>query len=329
MFFSFKMSKHFPASLARKSISVNAWLRVLALFSLVVGALYVAEARSFPKPKKDDDHFSNVRTGSRADWGYGNDLPNFCKKLIANPKPYDKNCRRDANTFQCTNETMSGEYQMFSQFHQDYFFYTRHFKHLNRPGVYLDIATNDPVSISNSFFMDRCLGWKGVCVEGNPGYHEKIYRMRSCQLVPTCVGSREGQSVQFGLKGGAGGIVGASFKHTDKFAELGVEVPTIRERCTMMKNVLERNGIRHVDYLSLDVEGHEFEVLKGMDWDQVVINVMSIEVSGKTLKQIEEFLTPKGYKRYMPDMDERAVRTGLLIEDAIFLHESVEFGNPQ
>ncbi|CAN8072935.1 unnamed protein product [Agarophyton chilense] len=313
----------------RRDGMIFSWVRVVALFSAVATALYVVEARHLASNKalkNPKEHFAKVQFGGRADWKYGKELPDFCKMMLKDPQPLNKDCKRDIETMKCRNGT---EYQMFSQFHQDYFLYTRHFKHLKRPGIYLDIAANDPVHISNTFFMDRCLGWKGICVEGNPGYHERIYRMRSCHLVPTCVGSRDGQSVQFGLKGGAGGIIGKTFKHTDKFAELGVEVPVIKERCTMMKNVLERNGVSLVDFLSLDVEGHELEVLKGFDWDNVIVNLMSIEVSPKTVKEIEDFLTPKGYRRFLPDFTERAERTGLMIEDAIFLHESVEFGKPR
>ncbi|KAI0565760.1 hypothetical protein FGB62_14g026 [Gracilaria domingensis] len=312
----------------RRQSDLFSWVRMVALFSAVATALYVVEARhlSSSKTMNAKEHFENIEIGTRADWKNEKDLPNFCKNILKDPKPLRSDCGRDIETMKCRN---GSAYQMFSQFHQDYFLYTRHFKYLNRPGIYLDIAANDPVHISNTYFMDRCLGWKGICVEGNPGYHEKLYRMRSCHLVPTCVGSRDGQSVQFGLKGGAGGIIGNTFKHKDKFAELGVEVPMIRERCTMMRNVLARNGVKQVDFLSLDVEGHELEVLKGFDWDNVVVNLMSIEVSPTSVKEIEEFLTPKGYKRFLPDFTERAERTGLMIEDAIFLHESVEFGKPR
>ena len=52
-----------------------------------------------------------------------------------------------------------------------------------RPGVYVDLATNHPVVISNTFFLDRCLGWKGLCIEPNPVHHSRIRQARSCSLV--------------------------------------------------------------------------------------------------------------------------------------------------
>ena len=56
-----------------------------------------------------------------------------------------------------------------------------------------------------------------------------------------------------------------------------------------------------VDYLSLDVEGSEFQILKSLDWDKVKINVLSVEVNHAgeifegTRNDIKNFLASKGY----------------------------------
>lgn len=306
---------------AQNTFSIVAYILTAAIFAIAIKAVLVSDTISrHGKNLSPTAHFNRVATGSRVDWTLGAELPEFCKQIIANPKPLKKLCYADLNTFQCPNAT---DYRMFSQFQQDYYFYSRHFKYLNRPGVYLDIAANNPVTISNTFFMDRCLGWKGVCVEANPNYHDKLYRMRSCQLVPTCVGSKEGQGVRFNLRGGVSGIVGKTYRHGKDAMHL------ISRRCTMMKIILARNGITQVDFLSLDVEGHELEVLKGFDWDKVIVNVMSIETSETSLVQIEKYLTSKGYIRHIPDLNENSKKNGRIRDDAVFVHPSVEFGKPR
>lgn len=268
----------------------------------------------------------NCTFGVRADWRSEYQMPTFCERIAQNPQPFRKDCKRDSRHMNCSN--LNGEYLMYSQFGQDYYVYSRHFSKLKREGIYLDVATNDPVSISNTFFMDRCLQWKGVCVEANPAYFEKIHRLRSCHIVPTCVGRKDGEVVEVGLQGGAGGILGKTFKHTDKWAREHVRVPTLVERCTTVQQVLDRGNVGTVDYLSLDVEGHELEVLKGVDWSRTRINVMTIEVTHKSLGEVEGFLEEMGYRKHVPDLDERSRRTGMLGEDIVFLHADVEFGSP-
>lgn len=54
-----------------------------------------------------------------------------------------------------------------------------------RPFTYADVAANHFKRISNTYFYDRCLGWRGLCVEPNPRYHAELRQKRSCELVTT------------------------------------------------------------------------------------------------------------------------------------------------
>ncbi len=55
------------------------------------------------------------------------------------------------------------------------------------------------------------------------------------------------------------------------------EVYDIKVRTRLFRDVMDEESITHIDYLSLDVEGHEMNVLKGMDFDKVKIDVLTIE----------------------------------------------------
>lgn len=279
---------------------------------------FVTQRKSVPSQRAPP--LSELST--RSDWTFAS-APAFCKKLVAEPVQQIK-CKRDRETQACED----GRVSMMSQFFQDYYLYTRHFSKLKRRGVYLDVAANDPIHLSNSFFMDTCLGWDGLCVEANPDYIHKLRAYRSCRILPTCVGDRHGQKVKFVLGGGSGGIQ-ATNKHMEQWKKEGREHPTIELECTTIARTLERMGVAKVDYLSLDVEGHEMQVLRGIDWDKVRINVMTIEVSPKSVTVIEEFLSGKGYVRHVPDLDERTIRTGILYYDAVFVHKTVTFGEPE
>lgn len=264
----------------------------------------------------------------RQDWT-SSPVPNYCKSLLSNPLPRDKACRYDRQAMKCLNDSFSAV--MFSQYFQDYYLYTRHFKYLKRPGIYVDIAANDPITISNTYFFDRCLGWGGICVEANDDYYEPIHRERSCRLVPTCVGNEEGKDVKFGKLGGLGGILDSTYKSMDRFEGLNNTI-TKRLKCTTMTTVLHMQNIKTIDYLSLDVEGHELEVLKGFPFPEVKVHIMTIESSKKTLQEIDNFLSPFGYTRHNVQLnsetDGMSMRHGLLKEDSVYVHESVTFGNP-
>lgn len=138
------------------------------------------------------------------------------------------------------------------------------------------------------------------------------------------MGGRDGELVQFNLDGQKGSIMGDTNRH-GKVA--GATVLTMR--CFGLRTLLKRSNVKVVDFLSLDIEGHELRTLQGVDWDNVRINVIVAEVTGKTIGAIEAFLEVQGYVRHTPDFDDRSKRTRLLGEDAIFIRDDVVWGQPE
>lgn len=255
---------------------------------------------------------SQIASIVRTDW-LKEKQPKFCESLIRNPQPYCK-------TGDC----------MFAHHYQDYYIFSTHFRHLHRPGIYLDVASNDPIIGSTTYFFDRCLQWRGICVEGNDKYYEPLLRERSCNLVPTCVGKVEGQLVNFHMAGPVGGILDNNYNQYTHYKKNG-NPETRSLRCTTLKHVLQRMDINVIDYFSLDVEGHEIEVLKGFDFENVTVNVLSIEIkTHHILTETLGILSYYGYRKHSPNRpahlkyDKKFLRS-----DYIFVHKNVQFGHPK
>lgn len=245
-----------------------------------------------------------------------------CARLLASPEMRVK-CKRDQETGWRSAECDNGTISFQSQFAQDYYLYTRHFQYLTRPGVYLDVAANEPIRISNTWVFDACLGWRGICVEANPFYVKRLQQVRSCQIVPNCVGDVEGEDVTFVLGMGRGGIedTNKNMKQLDSSEKIAL-------KCTTVANVMKKSAVTRVDYFTLDVEGHEMHVLRGIDWDKVIFNVITVEVSAKSKDGIATFLGERGYVRHIPTLSAETRKTGRLHMDYVYLHKDVTFGRP-
>jgi len=83
--------------------------------------------------------------------------------------------------------------------------------------------------------------------------------------------------------------------------EIIQQVPTERTipvMCFPFNDILTTINVTHIDYLSLDIEGLEVEVLENVNWEQVRIDIMTVEVNFTTTKveRLRRLLKPLGYR---------------------------------
>merc|ERR1712216_724561 len=101
------------------------------------------------------------------------------------------------------------------------------------------------------------------------GYHGGLRSKRSCDVVQTCA-SNNTDRVRLTLpketwRGTVGGVHGTAVGANPK-------VPSVAMHCTLLQHEFDRLQIRRIDFLSLDVEGFEAQVLRGIDFGRTRID---------------------------------------------------------
>ena len=183
--------------------------------------------------------------------------------------------------------------KFYSQMAEDSVLYNLFFKY-HKNGTYLELGALDGVTYSNTLFLQETLGWHGILIEPGPKFQD-LRRNRG-------LNSNGGEkNILHNLAVcNKPGIV--NFQYVSGIeAEGGLDKPirsgTLKNhsvRCDTLGNIIKISGIRHIDLISLDVEGRELEVLKSMDWS-VPCNVFVIERS-KNNEEIEDLLVSHGYQ---------------------------------
>lgn len=342
---------------AKEKAKAKAGVRVLALLAplLLLASLYnqvfsaeavlgagngppslATRARPPPAPPSISSTSSKLHAAA---WGAGADgdermadgslsVEAACARLRQDPKPLGgvECLQRNASSNLCTR---GGDAHMMGQYWQDYYLYAGHFRNLSRVGTYVDVAAHDPVVISNTWFFDACLGWRGVCVDANPMYAGMLRDgRRTCHVCDTCVGARRGEKVRFVLANGLGGIVGTN-KNMLKLAPTGpmafLNQGEIELVCSTLAEQLRHRALHVVDYLSLDVEGHELAVLHGVDWHAVRINVITVESNDPA---VDAFLRAKGYLKRPVKRGRRTDGVLTMLQDDLYVRRDVQWGNP-
>jgi len=215
---------------------------------------------------------------------------------------------------------------------QDRWLWTHHFHHLDRPPIYADFGSNQALHDSNTFFFDTCAGAssESLCVDAQRAVAPRFAAWRRCSFVHTCLSDRT-RKVTFAMGGsfeGAATTSGVlednkSYKHGARRA--GEAHVNVQMTCTTGAALFAARGLRHIDLLDLDAEGHEAAILQGIDWANVTIDIILVEANNPAVTRL--LVARSGYPRYrrfkVPGGDH-----GRLHRDDVFLREGFQLRQP-
>ncbi|QDV43241.1 hypothetical protein Enr13x_30960 [Stieleria neptunia] len=195
----------------------------------------------------------------------------------------------------------------YSQFGEDYLL-RRVFKEKSK-GFYIDVGAHDGINLSNTYLFEN-LGWSGLCVEANPAIFELCRKARpnaTC-VNAACMGSANRNSIELYTdpSGFYSGTDSASTRESAEAAfrargEPSPRISSITVPATTLDKILEQAfpGRVEVDFLSVDVEGAELEVLKGFDIGRYRPRLMVLEANSKEEDQmLDEYAVSRhGYTK--------------------------------
>ena len=165
--------------------------------------------------------------------------------------------------------------ELYSQDNQDYIVYNHFFKD-KKDGIFCDIGGNHPLNINNTRYFEE-LGWVGYVFEPLPYMKPLWEKHRKAKLFPFALSNKEGEVVFSIVKDATGWEDMLSFVKETRDIDYGYETEDIVVQTRVLKNVFNEEGITYIDYMSIDVEGHELNAIKGIDFNNVKINVLTIE----------------------------------------------------
>ena len=192
-------------------------------------------------------------------------------------------------------------YTYYGQYEQDRYLYENIF-HNKTNGVFVEFGALDGIRFSNTYFFEKYLGWTGICAEPNPLLFPQLQKNRNCICINGCITDFEGISKFFLIHGYGVGLSGLIEKYDanrvetlkKEIAPYNSKYEIIDVKCERLNNILRKNNIYHIDFLSIDTEGGELDILKSIDFDTFSIDVICVEVHHKD-GQIRQFLENKGF----------------------------------
>lgn len=128
-------------------------------------------------------------------------------------------------------------------------------------GFFVDVGANDPTIDSQSFHLEQ-LGWRGLLIEPLPAYCELLRRNRLSQVVECACSSPENHGKSMSIK-----VAGVHSSLEPNLIAVGAKAEAVAKvQVRTLDSVLRDHAVAPgFDLLSIDVEGHEMEVFKGVD----------------------------------------------------------------
>lgn len=150
----------------------------------------------------------------------------------------------------------------------------------NRPGTFIEAGAHDGYTQSNTYYLERFRGWRGVLVEAVPELYLKAARRRPHSRVvqAALVGpERDGHEVivHFGDLTSTIGDLALTKRGLDN---AGRKPYDVHAPGRTLSSILDEAGLGRPDLLVLDIEGQELEALRGLDLERHSPALMVIEM---------------------------------------------------
>ena len=140
-------------------------------------------------------------------------------------------------------------------------------------GFFVDGGASHGVNLSNTCLLERDYGWIGICVEPNPNFFAKLIKNRMAKCLSCAAYSEGDKEFEFTVAGVLSGIS----RHIDHHKST-LKNPTITVKTKTLTTILDEcQAPRFIEYLSLDTEGSELEVLKGIDFGKYIFGFITVE----------------------------------------------------
>ena len=162
-------------------------------------------------------------------------------------------------------------------------------------GFFVEFGATDGVELSNSWLMENEFNWQGILAEPARSWHKDLHTNRKCRIDTRCVWRESGCQISFTeAPRGENSTISSFMKPSRKLRGRSYSVETVS-----LNDLLETHQAPSIiDYISIDTEGSELNILNSLDFDRWSFRTLTVEHNFAAQRaNIHQLLTSKGYAR--------------------------------
>jgi FkbM family methyltransferase len=184
-----------------------------------------------------------------------------------------------------------------SQFRQDLFVLSE--TAFKRGGFFVEFGATNGLDLSNTALLERQFSWSGILAEPARVWRDSLHRNRRCKIDHRCVWTGTGETLRFSEVDAPELSTIHAFEKLDMHATLRgnreeYTVPTV----SLLDLLRDHGAPPQIDYLSIDTEGSEYDILSAFDFSAFRIGIITVEHNFSPAREkIRGLLEPLGYVR--------------------------------
>jgi FkbM family methyltransferase len=171
----------------------------------------------------------------------------------------------------------------------------------NDERYFVEFGACDGITYSNSCILERQYAWLGLLAEPARQYHELLKTNRKCIIETRCIWEKSNEKIQFSenSEGEYSSIEGFKSNSYEEKKKSTYQVETI----SLNDLLLVYGAPYKINFLSVDTEGSEWEIIKDFNFDQYRFDFISIEHNYSDKRdRIHTLLSSNGYSRILQEV---------------------------
>jgi FkbM family methyltransferase len=166
-------------------------------------------------------------------------------------------------------------------------------------GYFVEFGATNGKDLSNTYLLEKKFSWVGILAEPGKNWHEELISNRESYISTKCVWKSSGELINFNQTvypefSTIGSLTNFDGMEKSRESQEHYMVETI----SLQELLRDAGAPKFIDYLSIDTEGSEFEILSVFDFSEYQFGVLTVEHNhNHNETKIDQLLLDNGYVR--------------------------------
>jgi FkbM family methyltransferase len=189
-----------------------------------------------------------------------------------------------------------------AQLHQDLI--ALMFSKFKNGGFFVEFGATDGIKFSNTYLLEKSFDWNGILAEPGKNWHRSLKSNRTAHIETMCVWTTSGEILEFNETEIGELSTLEMFSSGDMHSKERISGKRYKVETISLEDLLDQfDAPKLIDYLSVDTEGSEFQILNRFNFDKYRFGFISCEHNYTSSRdQVYDLLTSKGYFRVLEDI---------------------------